>query len=189
MAASCCLKTPGGELCDSARNPAGARRRRKRAAEKYQPDPIRLLLIAEAPPSCLQRYFYFDGVPAHDALFRYVVREVLGVEPSRTAKKTQLGQLRDAGVWLIDLKLDPKQHEREDLSPHVDDLVQRAADCAADDVVLVKVTVYDSAFAALRERGLPVVDERIHFPGSGRQKEFEKGMRRALGQIGWERCQ
>jgi hypothetical protein len=114
---------------------------------------------------------------------------VLGVEPLRTAKKTQLGQLRDAGVWLIDLKLDPKEHEREDLSPHVDDLVQRAADCAADDVVLVKVTVYDSAFAALRERGLPVVDERIHFPGSGRQKEFEKGMRRALGQIGWERCQ
>ena len=96
-------------------------------------------------------------------------------------------QLSDAGVCLIDLKLDPKEHKRENLSSFVDDLVERAADCRAAHVVLVKATVYDSASAALHERGLPAVDERIHFPGNGRQKAFEEGMRRALRQIGWTR--
>jgi hypothetical protein len=37
---------------------ADVRRRRAEAARKYQPDPVRLLLIAEAPPAATDRYFY-----------------------------------------------------------------------------------------------------------------------------------
>jgi hypothetical protein len=40
-------------------------------------------------------------------------------------------------------------------------------------VILIKATVYDVAFYALREARLPVVDERVPFPGSGQQKRFE----------------
>lgn len=84
-----------------------ARRRRQRAAHKYQPDLVRLLLVAEAPPSALDRYFYFEDVPTQDSLFRYVVSTVLGEPPSRD-KVPQLCRLRDAGVFLVDLKTDPR---------------------------------------------------------------------------------
>ena len=61
-----------------------ARRRREQAAAKYRPEVVELLLIAEAPPSALDRYFYFDGVTRHDSLFGHVARAVLGIEPSRS---------------------------------------------------------------------------------------------------------
>lgn len=58
-----------------------ARRRRERAARKYQPTQVQFLLVAEAPPGVKpgepERYFYFE-VGKHDDLFRYVVRGVFG---------------------------------------------------------------------------------------------------------------
>src|SRR4051794_26313927 len=84
-----------------------ARRRRYRAAAKYRPQRIKLLLIAEAPPAALDRYFYFESVGEHDALFRYVYRVLLNKEPTRENKLQLLRQLRDRGVFLVDLKLDP----------------------------------------------------------------------------------
>lgn len=89
-----------------------ARRRRDAAAATYRPEPVELLLVAEAPPSALDRYFYFADVPDQDSLFRHVVRAVLGVEPSRTGKADQLSCLADRGVFLIDLKLEPKLEGR-----------------------------------------------------------------------------
>src|SRR5438093_866067 len=86
-----------------------ARQRRRAAAAKYRPERVRLLLVAEAPPSSLDRYFYFEDVRDQDTLFRYVVRTVLGEEPSRSAKAHQLGRLRHSGAFLIDLKTDPKR--------------------------------------------------------------------------------
>jgi hypothetical protein len=45
------------------------------SAERYRPDRIRLLLVAEAPPVEQSRYFYYGDVTQHDSLFRYVVKE------------------------------------------------------------------------------------------------------------------
>jgi hypothetical protein len=39
-----------------------ARKRREEAAARYRPDSVDLLLVAEAPPSALDRYFYFEDV-------------------------------------------------------------------------------------------------------------------------------
>src|SRR5205823_6407163 len=49
-----------------------ARARRRQAAERYRPDVVDLLLVAEAPPSAPDRFFYFEHVTTHDSLFRYV---------------------------------------------------------------------------------------------------------------------
>jgi hypothetical protein len=46
-----------------------ARARRAEAAARYRPKAVRLLLVAEAPPSALDRYFYFEDVPEQDSLF------------------------------------------------------------------------------------------------------------------------
>jgi hypothetical protein len=172
-------------LCEAARDPVGARRRRARAAQKYRPDHTRLLIVGEAPPSCVQRYFYFEDVTSDDWLFRGAVKVVLDEVPSRLDKAAQLARFRDQGVQLLDLKEDPKETGETDLSVHVDDLVRRARACEPDHIVLVKVNVYDEAFQALRDAGLPVVDERIMFPSTGRQGDFRTGMKRALKRIGW----
>jgi hypothetical protein len=39
-----------------------AREQRARAARKYKPANIKTLLVAEAPPSSTERYFYFEGL-------------------------------------------------------------------------------------------------------------------------------
>src|SRR3954447_25398700 len=62
-----------------------ARQRRGHAAAAYRPRDVRLLLIAEAPPSDLDRYFYFEQVRDQDSLFRYVVQTVLREAPSRAS--------------------------------------------------------------------------------------------------------
>jgi hypothetical protein len=158
---------------------AEARERREHAAHHYRPKQVKLLLVAEAPPRSLDRYFYFHDVREHDSLFRYVVRVLFGVDPDRANKEKLLLKLRDEGVFLIDLAIDPL--DDGDLASHVLALVERCKAIAPEKIVLIKATVYDAAFAALRAAGLPVVDERIPFPGSGRQREFEESFSRALG--------
>jgi hypothetical protein len=142
------------------------------------------LLVAEAPPPSLDRYFYFEDVRDQDSLFRYVVRTVLGEEPSRSAKPQQLGRLRDSGVFLIDLKVDPKVGD-ESLAGYVENLVSRAADLAPAHVITIKANVCNLCQEPLRATGLPVVDERVPFPGSGQQGRFVEAMDRALASIRW----
>jgi hypothetical protein len=138
--------------------------------------------VAEAPPGFKpeepERYFYFEDVGKHDDLFRYVVRGVLGDEPSRSGKKHPLSKLREDGVFLIDLKRDPA--DESSLDTCVPDLVRRCKRLNPDRIILIKTNIYDVAFSALREANLPVADERIPFPGSGQQSKFEKAFERAL---------
>jgi hypothetical protein len=166
----------------------GSRDLREAAAEKYKPDRIRLLLIAEAPPRATDRYFYFPEVAIHDSLFRYTARLVLGVEPARTNKAEILSQLRDAGVFLIDLCRDPVI-DKSELKACVEDLIRRASALQPDNIILIKATVYDTAVKALQAADLPVVDRMIPFPGSGQQLRFEQEMRLALEWIQWSPSQ
>jgi len=161
-----------------------ARRAREVAAALYRPQRVRLLLVAEAPPSALDRYFYFADVRDQDSLFRYVVETVLGATPSRSHKPAQLSRLRDQGVFLIDLKTDPKVGD-EQLDQHVPDLVKRARALAPEHVITIKANVCSLCQEPLRAAGLNVIDERIPFPGSGQQRRFVEAMTRALGTLGW----
>jgi hypothetical protein len=155
------------------------RERRAAAAARYRPATVDLLLVAEAPPENPARYFYFEDVQKHDALFRETSRAVLGREPTR-AKRELLTDLQKHGVFLIDLKLDPKTEPNEDLSRCVPDLVARVKAIAPRRVILIKANVFDLLFESLRQAGLPVADKRIPFPGSGQQARFREKMREAL---------
>ncbi|KKU29568.1 MAG: hypothetical protein UX41_C0015G0002 [Candidatus Collierbacteria bacterium GW2011_GWE1_46_18] len=158
---------------------------RRLAAQKYQPEKIRLLLVAEAPPRAEDRYFYFESVDKQDSLFRYVVRCVLNIEPTREGKAEYLSALKEMGIFLIDLVQDPlgpkdKLIDAADLNS----LTSRCKTLQPEAIVLVKTTVYDVAFDSLRSVGLPVVDERIPFPGSGQQLRFVSAFTSALEKIG-----
>ena len=73
---------------------------------------MKLLLVAEAPPSALDRYFHLEDVRTQDSLFRYIARSILGVEPTRENKPQLLTRLRNRGVFLIDLRHDPIEEAR-----------------------------------------------------------------------------
>ena len=155
-----------------------ARARRETEAFRYKPDRIDLLLVAEAPPASLDRYFYFDDVSEQDSLFRCVCRGVLGREPTRQRKAELLLALRDRGVFLIDLQEEPV--DGTPLREFVPGLVERCRALSPRRIILIKATVFDAAYVALKRAGLPVSRERTPFPGSGRQREFEIAFRRAL---------
>ncbi|WP_078315386.1 hypothetical protein [Mycobacterium sp. D16Q16] len=158
---------------------AEVRQRRAAAARQYQPDKVRLLLVAQAPPDAAGRYFYFTDVPTQDTLFRSVARAILpGTEPTRDNKASLLAQLREQGVFLVDLKPDPA--DGSDLVPYVPALLDRIAELEPDRIILIKVDVYDAAYPALAAAGLSVSKVRIPFPSSGRQKEFAAAFGRAL---------
>jgi hypothetical protein len=157
---------------------------RRKAARRFKPSSIKLLLVAEAPPSALDRYFYFPTVGTQDSLFRYVARLVLGREPTRANKPELLGALSDAAVFLIDLCEEPIR-DRADLRACVPGLIARVAKLKPRHVILVKATVFDLAYFALRDAGQPVVERMVPFPGSGQQRRFEGEMGAALASIGW----
>lgn len=159
-----------------------ALRRRRRWQQRYRPDRIKLLLIAEAPPSSLDRYFYFPRVSAHDSLFRYVCRSLLGSTPDRDNKAAALDRLRAAGVFLIDADEDPIIDR---LRPDLNRLVRRIARLDPEHVVLIKASVYDRCFQVLTDAGLPTVDVRVPFPGSGQQRRFELAFAKVRSRIRW----
>jgi hypothetical protein len=155
-----------------------ARLRRETAALRYKPETIKLLLVAEAPPASLHRYFYFDDVREQDSLFRYVCRGVLRKEPNRQLKGTLREDLRNRGVYLIDLKEEPV--DGTPLDRFVPGLVERCGNLNPQKIILIKAAVFDAAYAALLAAGRPVSSVRVPFPGSGRQREFEAAFRQAL---------
>jgi hypothetical protein len=155
-----------------------ARQARHEAAERYKPEPVDLLIVAEAPPGALDRYFYFEDVTQQDSLFRYVARGVLGAEPTRANKAELLAQLKERGVFLVDLK--PEPVDGTPLADSVPGLIERCRALAPRAIVLVKATVYDAVYSPMKRAGLPVVDERIPFPGSGQQRRFQESLARAL---------
>ena len=152
---------------------------RRAAAARYKPGQIDLLLVAEAPPSSPDRYFYFENVREHDSLFRYVCRPVLlGCEPTRENKPELLEQVRERGVFLIDLQETPV--DGTPLTKHVPTLVERCRELAPLRIVLIKATVFDASYSHLKAAGLPVNDVRVPFPGSGRQRQFVEAFSRAI---------
>ncbi len=56
---------------------AARRYRREAAAGRYRPKVIRVLLVAQAPPAAVDRYYYFPDVAVHDWLFRAVTKTIL----------------------------------------------------------------------------------------------------------------
>jgi hypothetical protein len=153
-----------------------ARARRDRWARVFRPDKVRLLLIAEAPPSALDRYFYFPIVPRQDSLFREVARALLSVEPTRENKRQLLERLKGEGVFLIDAVPEPMAGQnRIDIGR----LIGRVRRLEPTKVIVVKTSVFDRIFEPLRDAGIPVVPIRIPFPGSGQQIRFRQAFKLA----------
>jgi hypothetical protein len=47
-------------------------------------------------------------------------------------------------------------------------------------IIVIKSSVFDLVHDALLDAGLPLVDERVPFPGSGQQRRFGAAFARAM---------
>ena len=135
--------------------------------------------MSEAPPSALDRYFYFEDVTEHDSLFRHVVQAVLRERPTRD-KLPYLDALREHGWFLVHVSEDPF-HDREVLPPLLPDLLARCEQLAPRRIIVVGALLYDLVHRPMRDAGLPVVDVRLPYPGSGQQRRFLEAIAPVVG--------
>ena len=160
------------------------------ARNKFKPSQVSVLLVAEAPPESLDRYFYFEDVKKQDSLFL----EIMGIlYPDRKRryllsgretplKKELLEQFKSDGFWLLDLSELPCSLAGEPLEDLVPSLAERMKKSISlkTPVILLKTSVYDTCYVPLLASGFKVSSQRIPFPGSGQQRVFRERFSKAL---------
>jgi hypothetical protein len=86
--------------------------------------------------------------------------------------------LRDQGVFLIDAVQEPLDGAHLEID--IEHLARRIKRLRPARVIIVKTGVFDQAYESLVDLGIPVINERIPFPGSGQQVRFRQAFSRAL---------
>ena len=163
------------------------------ARHKYRPTNINVLIIAEAPPCALDRFFYFEDVKTQDSLFLEIIgvlypedkEKYLSSGRDTSIKKDILESFKLDGYWLIDLCELPTSLTDESLDSHVPSLLstlEKYIDKSTP-IILIKSNVYDICYRPLKAKGYKVINERMPFPGSGQQKIFRQKFRKALDQV------
>jgi hypothetical protein len=163
----------------------------EKARLKYKPDNVKYLMIAEAPPDSLDRFFYYENVHQHDYLFLGVDEalypdlkdKVIANGRDSDIKRSILLKFQADGFYLIDLSELPLSLLNNGLASQLPSLIEKINQVAKSDtkIILIKVTVYVTAFNTLRQHGFKnVIDSRIPFPGQGGQKLFQAEFKKVL---------
>jgi hypothetical protein len=154
-----------------------------KARNKYKPSHISTLLITEAPPCNLDRYFYFEDVKKQDSLFLEIMGVLYADKKQRYLKKGRatedkmelLEMFKEDGYLLLDLYEVPDDVSVSDeeaatsLLSRLEKLIDKSTP-----IILIKANVFDLCYPILKEKGYNVINERLPFPGSGQQKVFRE---------------
>lgn len=160
------------------------------ARNKYRPRQIRTLILTEAPPCALDRFFYFEDVRKQDSLFL----EIMGVLYPRekeaylssgrqsVLKAELLERFRDDGFWMLDLCEIPTSIAYGPSYSDVKQLLNNLERTVSPDtpILMVKANVFDLCHDILKTSGYNAINERLPFPGSGQQRVFREKFKRAL---------
>ena len=165
------------------------------ARQKYKPEKIKLLFVAEAPPDSLDRFFYYEHVMGKDYLFIELTKALFKIEDPKVIRGNKaeiLKHYKNNGLYLMDLSDEPIPSVLKDKSNdfHIDYYIrkdlkrlfmkklaeEKAVDRKNTIIILIKVSVYDYLFKELRRNGYKVCDVRIPFPSTGNQKRFAEAM-------------
>ncbi len=163
--------------------------------EKYKPEKIDLLFVAEAPPNKIERFFYYEDVKEADYLYLGIMKALsekfctMSIKQLRQIKGEVLLLLKQCGIFLMDLCFMPLAYANPPIAKlHKNDFIKRLEqmDGIAKDntnIILIKTNVYDCLFKDLKLKGHKVVDKRIPFPACGQQQIFQNLMHEALSEI------
>ena len=162
------------------------------ARARYKPRTIRVLFVAESPPSS-GGFFYFSKTIGKDHLFRETMKALslwpLGHPLRKGLDKTGLlEEFRSRGFFLIDTcdrpvdRLSPKAR-RISIAREAPSLARRAKKLDPDSIVIVKQTVYGPVRHALETAGLGdriLNTEPLPFPSHGNQRRYRLRLRRLI---------
>jgi len=162
----------------------------KEAREKYRPEYIKLMFIAEAPPCSDDRFFYFEDVKTGDSLFLYIIRAVFPdleaweTKQIRAKKEELLYRFRDAGYFLEDsvpvsIPKGTKNKEKESIVlSNQADLISRIEPYKKHTkFVLLSAMVFKINYATLVKKDFNILNDfMLPFPGSGQQTKFKNGI-------------
>lgn len=160
---------------------------------KYKPDKIKYLLIAEAPPDSIERFFYYPDVRQHDYLFLGVAQALYPqlkdkfISSGRDSriKNEILLKLKADGFYLLDLSELPLTLLNQDLTSQLPNLIKKIEAVASKNtrIILIKATVFDTAYQALQHKFSSVINARIPFPSQGGQKLFQIQFAKAIKMV------
>lgn len=176
---------------------------REKARARYKPARIKWLLVAEAPPSNLDRFFYYENVRTRDRLFIETIHAIYRfrypeislqnsedqydslpkTELLRRRKPEFLKQFMNDGFFLIDSMDQPMptdaepREKRRRIDENIPSLVKKMRNLSADDsnIILISNRVY-RVRRKLRAEGFLVRNTcMIDFPiGRGRKPFLRK---------------
>ena len=167
---------------------------------KYRPDHVRWLFIGEAPPDSVDRFFYYEHVPAQDSLFLSLMRVLYpsdcgAADPKvlRSKKPALLARFRSDGCYLEDATPAPlpdqnPNQKQKVLRANLPGLLGRLEPLRHDSpkVFLISSNVYTICAGPLREDAWDVRNNQaVPFPGSSGQTKFCAVMSRLLTDNGW----
>ncbi len=148
--------------------------------QRFQPDPVKLVIVAESPPAS-GLYFYDPDGKVTEPLFSALMKQI-GASPQ--TKRDGLQSLKDCGLILVDATYQPvnllsaRDRDRvilEDYPQLVADLRRLAAANGAP-LVLIKANVCTLLEDRLLGDGLTVLNEgrKVYFPSTGNQTKFHE---------------
>jgi len=172
------------------------------ARQKYKPEIIKFLLIAEAPPKIeSERFFYFEDVQKYDYLFLETMKVLYpndsdikngNTKNVRRRKREFLAKFKKCGFYLIDASDEPikdksKSAKRKQIEKFLPSLIANVRSLVPKDtkIILISSTVYEVCCNRLKAEGFNVINEcAIPFPISW-QKEFRRKLFTLLKRYGW----
>lgn len=162
---------------------------REKARLKYKPDKIKWLLIAEAPPSEPDRYFYFDYVIDKDILFVEIMKVLcqndnLDVQYLRQCKPLLLRQFQKEGFFLIDAEEEPfpegkKGRARERIiKKNSANVIERVKALVNEEtkIILIKAPVFELRNPLIKNGFNVLNDEQVEFPLYQHREKFKEKM-------------
>lgn len=161
--------------------------------ERYRPDRLRALLVAESPPDPGdgERRFFYSPTLRADNLYRGVAQALYGEsdEIDVLDKPAVLDRIRADGFWLIDAVDEPinklgSAARARAIAAGVPRLAERCVELAPElGVIICHGKVYAAAAQLLRESRVVILhDEPLPFPLGNWRAAFISGFRQALDQ-------
>jgi hypothetical protein len=168
--------------------------------EKYHPQHMKVLFIAESPPpspeiQSSRQFYYTDRIRKDDRLFINTIRalypETLEISEAdlETAKEEWLQRFAKDGYYMIEALEDSQEHEitkkqrQGRISAVLPRLIERVGKLAGPNtkIILIKSNVFDVAAQPLRTAGFQVLNtELVDYPGRFNQRAYREKITKLL---------
>lgn len=165
---------------------------RKNAQDKYRPENVEVLIIAEAPPAD-ERYFYYEDVSSHDHLFINTIRaiyseyEKVRTNEIREQKTMLLKRFKQDKFFVIDAveqRIPSKTKELTRINLIRDNekyLKERISKLNGNFICfIVKKSVYAGLSNEFKSSLVLPYNTYLPFPSNGHQKTYRDRLKMAL---------